>query len=1081
MRKLFIVMLAVVLVPAAAFAQQSGMRGEVRDNTGGILPGVPVEACSEALIEGCRVAITDGEGIYFITNLQAGLYTVTMSLPGWTTLVQEEIIVPAQFTQEVNGQLAIDGVEEIITVTGESRVVDTVSASRTEVFTRELFDALPTTRSTASIGYLAQGVRLRAPSVAGLGGESKIHSRGLTVHHTTTHLDGMQTDNADCDFCGGGKSLNPGYAAEFAMTTASSNAEVQTGGFRINLIPREGGYTQSGSAYVGWSGAHLSNTNIDDNLRNQGLITGDQVIYNEEINPSWGGPILRDRLWFFTSLRFTKRYTAVAGTIWPDSELMRENLPELIGRQGISEGWGRTVGLRLTGQVSERQKVSAFFQRSFSLTGRGLKGWDWENVTLEPLEGSRHRNPDNQRNYMAQLKYTYTPTSRTLFEFGYMTNNGGGALTNQPNVPITRRLGAGRDLAPPVPDDLIQCVVTPCFHPVSYDQTRPYFTDGIRRQDDVLRTRWGGDGWTWNMAFPKFTKIPQGSFSYVTGSHNFKSGFQFMNGRVGSQLSAIGGFFDMAYRQGVPNNVNIASEALSSTWGHEYSFYAQDTWTMDRLTLNLGVRNDNFNTGLDMWRAAGGIPASRFKHARIFDSAVIDEIRPRDWSPRFSVVYDLFGDAKTALKFSANRYTKRYVAGLGARYHPVRAGWDWRPWADCSLLPSSAIPGGLQVFSGQIQNCPTQAMLMSEGFTAAEADHYLSTNGDGIAQDHEIGRRGNLNVFTDIPPTESPSRAGNRIDGNLKRESNVEYTASIQHEILPRVSVTFAYYYRTFFNIPASENVALPHCNPLDAVASVMCGSYNVVPVTFSDPLGVLPQYAGTAFNVFDRDTAFESIPSDVVDTNSALNNARYQAYELSFQARLPNGGTAFGGWTGHQHAQDTCGLDNPNGSQALTMMDGERRFQQGGRFCQQTDPSASRIPWGGMPFRHDFKFFAVYPLPADFQVAVGVQAYSGGEKQVVYQVQPGDFPATVLQTFSPTVLINAPGELYQEYWQQVDFNIRKHFRLRGVEYTAQIDVFNALNDNSVLNSIQNYSSVLFRPLRVIGGRITKIAVQVNW
>ena len=490
MRKLFIVMLAVVLVPAAAFAQQSGMRGEVRDNTGGILPGVPVEACSEALIEGCRVAITDGEGIYFITNLQAGLYTVTMSLPGWTTLVQEEIIVPAQFTQEVNGQLAIDGVEEIITVTGESRVVDTVSASRTEVFTRELFDALPTTRSTASIGYLAQGVRLRAPSVAGLGGESKIHSRGLTVHHTTTHLDGMQTDNADCDFCGGGKSLNPGYAAEFAMTTASSNAEVQTGGFRINLIPREGGYTQSGSAYVGWSGAHLSNTNIDDNLRNQGLITGDQVIYNEEINPSWGGPILRDRLWFFTSLRFTKRYTAVAGTIWPDSELMRENLPELIGRQGISEGWGRTVGLRLTGQVSERQKVSAFFQRSFSLTGRGLKGWDWENVTLEPLEGSRHRNPDNQRNYMAQLKYTYTPTSRTLFEFGYMTNNGGGALTNQPNVPITRRLGAGRDLAPPVPDDLIQCVVTPCFHPVSYDQTRPYFTDGTRRQDDVLRTRW---------------------------------------------------------------------------------------------------------------------------------------------------------------------------------------------------------------------------------------------------------------------------------------------------------------------------------------------------------------------------------------------------------------------------------------------------------------------------------------------------------------------------------------------------------------------------------------------------------------
>ena len=1081
MKKLLVVMLAVVLMPAAAFAQESGMRGEVTDNTGGVLPGVTVESCSEVLIEGCRVAITDGAGIYFIVNLQAGIYTVTMTLPGFSTYVQEEINVPAQFIQEVNGQLAVGGVEETITVTGESPIVDTVSSSKTETFTREIFDALPSTRNTETLGYLAQGTRIRNPDVGGLGGHNKIHSRGLTVHHTTAQLDGMQMESAGCDFCGGGKNINPGYAAEFAMTTSSNNAEVQTGGFRINLIPREGGNTQSGNAYIGFAGIHLQSDNIDQNLMSQGFASGDKIVYNEEINPSWGGPILSDRLWFFASARWSKRYTAIANTEWPDSPLMREALPELIGQQGIAEGWGRSIGVRLTGQVTERMKVTTFFQRSFSLTGRGLKGWAWENVTLEPVEGSRHRNPDAQRPYLFQLKYTYTPSARTLFELGYMTNNGGGSLWNQPDTPITRRLGAGRNLTPDVPGDLIQCVVTPCFHPMSYDMTRPYFTDGIRRQDDILRQRWGGDGWTWNMAFPNFTKIPQGSFSYVTGSHNFKTGFQFMNGRIGRQLTAQGGFFDMAYRQGIPNNVNIANEVLGGTWGTEYSFYAQDTWTMDRLTINLGVRNDNFNTGNDMWRAEGGIPASRFKHARLFDSDVIEEIRPRDWSPRFSVVYDLFGDAKTAVKFSVNRYTKRYVAGLGQRYHPVGWGWDWRPWADCSLLPSSKIPGGLQVFSGQTQNCPTQAMLMGEGFSQAEADFYLSTNGDGIAQDHEIGRRGNLNVFTDIPPTESPTRAGNRIDGDLKRESNVEYSASIQHEILPRVSVTFAYYYRTFFNIPATENLAIPHCNAQDAIVGQMCGAYNVVPVTFSDPLGVLPAYAGTAFNVFDRDIAFENIAADNVDTNSTLNNARYQAYELSFQARLPNGGTAFGGWTGHQHAQDTCGLANPNGQTTTTMMDGEARFQQGGRYCNQSNPSLSPTPWGGMPFRHDFKFFVVYPLPGDFQVAGGLQAYSGGERQVSYQVQPGDFPASILQTFSPTVIVNAPGELYHEYWQQVDVNIRKHFRFRGVEYTAQLDIFNALNDNSILNSIQNYSTVLGRPLSVIAGRVTKVAVQVNW
>ena len=973
------------------------------------------------------------------------------------------------------------GVEETITVTGESPVVDTVSSSRTEVFTRELFDALPTTRQTETLGYLAQGVRIRNPDVGGLGGHNKIHSRGLTVHHTTMHIDGMQVDNADCDFCGGGKNNNPGLAAEFAMTTSSSNAEVQTGGFRTNIIPREGGNTMSGNAYVGWTGIHLQTGNIDDSLRSQGMKTGNEIVYNEEINPSFGGPILRDRLWFFVSAQITKRYTAVANTEWPDTPLMREALPDLIGEQGIQEGWGRKPSLRLTGQITERMKMSAFMERSFSMTGRILTGWAWENVTLEPLEGSRHRANGNTRRYMAQLKYTYTPSSRTLLEFGYSERNGGGWLVNQPNTPITRRVGAGRELNPAVPDDLIQCIVTPCFHPMSYDQTRAYFTDGIRRQDDVLRTRWGGDGHNWNMAFPGFVKIPQGSFSYVTGSHNFKAGFQNMRSHRGQQLTALGGFFDMTYRQGVPTNARIANESVSATWGREYSFYAQDTWTMDRLTVNLGVRNDNFNTGIDMWRATGGIPATRFKHARIFDAAVIEEVRPRDWSPRFSIVYDLFGDAKTAVKFSANRYTKRYTEGLGSRYHPVGWGWDQRSWGDCSLLPSSAQPGGLQVFNGNLGNCPTQAMLMGEGFTPAEADFYLSTNGDGIVQDHEIGRRNNLNVFTDIPPTEIPTRSGNRIDGNLKRESNVEYAASIQHEILPRVSLTAAYYYRTFFNVPQTQNAAIPRCDPSTAVAGQQCGAYDSLPVMFSDPLGVAPQHAGQTFVVFNRRPEFQGLV-DNVDTNSSINNSRYQALELSFQARLPNGGTAFGGWTGHQHAQDTCGLEDPNGSTATAAIDGEVRVQQGGRFCNQTDPQNNISPFDGMPFRHDFKFFVVYPLPYDFQVAGGVQAYSGGERQITYRINPAtDYPAGTVSSATPTVTINPPGTEYHEYWQQVDVNLRKHFRLRGVEYTAQIDVFNALNDNSILNSIQQYSSVLFRPLSVIAGRVTKVALQVNW
>ena len=166
MRKLLLITLAVTLIPTAAFAQQSGMRGEVTDNTGGVLPGVTVEACSPRLIEGCRVAITDGAGIYFITSLTPGIYSVTMTLPGFSTFVQEEIELwrssPARST--VISRLA--AWEETITVTGESPIVDTVAAQRTETFSRELFDALPSTRIYGNTRVFGAG---RAHSQPGRG------------------------------------------------------------------------------------------------------------------------------------------------------------------------------------------------------------------------------------------------------------------------------------------------------------------------------------------------------------------------------------------------------------------------------------------------------------------------------------------------------------------------------------------------------------------------------------------------------------------------------------------------------------------------------------------------------------------------------------------------------------------------------------------------------------------------------------------------------------------------------------------------------------------------------------------------
>ena len=134
-------------MPAPAFAQTQ-ITGEVTDNTGGVLPGVTVEAASPVLIEGSRVAVTDGSGRYTIIGVISGDYTITMTLPGFSTFVQEGINVPANFTQTVNGQLAVGGIEETVTVSGQSPIVDVQSAARTEVLQRDVIDSLPTPRNT---------------------------------------------------------------------------------------------------------------------------------------------------------------------------------------------------------------------------------------------------------------------------------------------------------------------------------------------------------------------------------------------------------------------------------------------------------------------------------------------------------------------------------------------------------------------------------------------------------------------------------------------------------------------------------------------------------------------------------------------------------------------------------------------------------------------------------------------------------------------------------------------------------------------------------------------------------------------
>ena len=161
-----LVVCATVLLPTLAYAQAQ-IVGQVRDESGGVLPGVTVEAASPAIIEKVRTAVTDDQGRYRIDALRPGTYKLTFSLAGFSTVARESIEVPSEVVVTINADMKVGALEETITVSGETPQIDVQQASRTQVITRDIIDTLPVSRNVMSIGVLSAGVRPGTPDIGG--------------------------------------------------------------------------------------------------------------------------------------------------------------------------------------------------------------------------------------------------------------------------------------------------------------------------------------------------------------------------------------------------------------------------------------------------------------------------------------------------------------------------------------------------------------------------------------------------------------------------------------------------------------------------------------------------------------------------------------------------------------------------------------------------------------------------------------------------------------------------------------------------------------------------------------------------
>ena len=938
-----LILVAVTLFPSLAFAQGT-LTGTVRDQSGGVLPGVTVEASSPALIEKVRTVVSDAQGRYAIVDLRPGTYRVIFTLTGFMTFAQEAIDLPSNFTATVNGELKVGAVEETVTVSGMSPVVDVQNAQRTTVLTRALLDAIPVPRMYQAEGALAVGTKVSDQNVGGA--RSAVNPR-LTAHmsvtkDTTIDVDGMKMNT----LVGGGDSHpdhNDAMTQEVTVQTAALGAEVSAGGPHLNLIPREGGNVFSGATYLGYTDSAFQFDNLTDDLIKRGLQTPDSVKKIYDVNVSLGGPIKRDRLWFFGSYRNVGNDNIVANSFYPD------------GSPGVYDQRVRNYTLRLTWQVNPRNKITAYDDYQWKYVGHLYTSG------IDVATASRTRPPVLK--YTNGIKWTSTVSNKLVFDVGYGTSVNAYTEKYQPGI--------------------LKDPFTPAWYATAGRQ------DINRLTTTTASTPETG---TYNFRYMLIS-----SAQYVTGSHALKMGVQWHIGQTWNTADANADLVQR-YRDGVPDSVIVYNTPtrLYALMGADFGLYLQDSWTLRRLTINPGIRYEYFNSSAQ----ANAVEAGRFVPARSF-AEIPDIPNWKNFAPRLGVVYDLTGDAKTAVKASVNKYNRNFTTDFANRYNPLALQSDTRNWSDCDFLPGTS-------------TCSTRV---------------LATNKDNIAQDNEIGPSNNLNFGR------APAR---HADPDIKRPYDIEYSLSVVRQLRTGVSVTAAWYRRDTYNLEQQLNTLVT----VDDYAAF----------TTPSPLN------GEPVTIYNLNRSKQGLV-DLLDTNATdRSTARinYNGLELSFSARLPRGGSVFGGWSADKLVTVACASFDPN------------TF----RYCDQSQL--------GVPFRHDFKFAGSYPIVWGVQVGAMLQSYAGLPLAVNWTPAASVFPGAQ-RTQSVTINLIPPGSQYLDRWNQLDLSFRKTFTLGKCRVDGALDMFNAANSNVVLSQNQSFGSTLGQPQAVLQGRLLRVSSQIKF
>ena len=1053
-----------LLAPALASAQlNAGLTGAARDTTGGVLPGVTVEASSPALIEGTRVGITDGQGRYNIIDLRPGVYDVTFTLPGFSTFVRQGLDLSAGFTATINADMAVGGVEETITVTGATPVVDVQNTRTQAELDYDTIEALPSgSRDLTAYVALTLGATGSTAGRNDVGGNLAESNTGISIHGSRgddgrINYNGMNTNV----FYGGGGGqqrvwkFNTIGVQETVIDTGGANAESETGGANVDMIPRDGANSFSLHSIAAYTHEDLVSSSVAQEISDRAMLfsnlTGSDNEDYRSVKQAWdygvgvGGPLARDRVWFYAASR------AWGGQNYAPNNFFNQNddqsdgygyVPDL-ERRAYGDFWQRDVGIRITWQAASQHKIAT------NLNWQRACGC-WLGISLGQAQAPETNTDyqygsENGGMYLSQTSWTFTPSSRVLIEaagsflFQHVAFDNYRHLDNDPTSPIRSITNVSTSYS--------WGAMVGGVQGGSYDL--PHFGDNFTQR---------------------------ASISYVTGSHNAKFGIQALQGRYDIHGDARPNGVNYRVMGSNANPTPFELTQFASPFENHarvrgIGLYAQDQWTIDRLTVNAGVRFD-YGTA---YALAIDLPAGPFVGPRSYPE-LRDLPNYRDITPRVGVSYDLSGDGRTAIKASWGRY----LIGVG--------GGDARDASPAVTVVSSTRRFWNDANGDWTPNCDLTSP---------------AANGEcGPWQTPNLGGPATAGSWSESART-----------GWGVRPFSYQTSVALQHELVPGFGINIAYHRNDFKNHQAVIN---------NAVTADDYGSY-MLTVPDDARLG---EYAGATVGPFydinpDKLGAqdYERVRVEDIEGRSGDPMEVFNGLDISMNARFNNGATLLGGVAFGRTAVDYCWLnDLPHVVQLGMTGVPQGRNSESVSTRMARSPSHCRIVpglWDGQGSQ--IKIQGIYPLPWDMAISGSYKHLPGIPLQANYNarnfnallgglgrplsacVQAGN-PGPACPVTVPAAILpigggdggTLAGQLYDDRINQVDTRFSKGFQAGGARFQAVVELYNVFNSRPAQFNLSTYDEATGgffgqdgflwdTPFQVLGGRTLKFGAQIDF